>query len=361
MVRIPRMVRMRRRTRRRTSLSYAAAMPAAGFALPHGLRLGDFVVVTDAGPARGLGQLDELVDMRGEPFVRVRTGGRSLMLSAEAAARLEKPLSRDDAAALLALASAPAATDERPVDDQHITSTKTVSKGTWTEIAKRLAVLYASPWKLSFGGQRMIAMFESVLVPMIAHAMGRDETELLTELRADKPVFSASKERPVVRPKPPPAAPALEGWNSLFSLELDGEIWIGERPDWHAEKDNGLARLDVTRGRWHSYERVDEEEDEVVDLLLVHESALREVRAAKWRSASEIASVVGSGAVNFVDATALGDEDTMDRVRYLGGTQVYGGRALCVDTNGWDGPLPVLVSPPSGPTTMIRIPLRDDE
>jgi hypothetical protein len=51
----------------------------------------------------------------------------------------------------------------------------------------------------------------------------------------------------------------------------------------------------------------------------------------------------------------------MDRVRYLGGTNVYGGHALAFDTNGWDGALDVLVAPPNGPTTIIRIPLREED
>lgn len=338
-------------------------MSAAAFPLPHGLRIGDFTVVTDAGPARGLGQIEDFSDARGGKVVRVRVGGRVLGLTEKAAQRLERPMTREEATAILErLATSSARPDERGPDDQHITSIKTVSKGSWRDIEQRLAVLYASPWRLTFGDQRTIVMFESVLLPMLAHALGRDEIAVREQVRAGKPAFTSHDERPPAARILAPESPALDGFESLFALDLDGQIWIGERPDWHTDRDSGLARLDVLPGRWLSYRRYEDDEDnEPIELLLVHESVRANAPATQWRSAAGIASVVGSGSINVVDRTALADEDTMDRVRYLGGVNAYGGHALSVATEGWSGPLPVFVSPPSGPTTMVKIPLVDEE
>jgi hypothetical protein len=303
--------------------------------------------------------------MQGTTMVRVHVGGRGMLLTEENARRLEPAMRRADATAMLdRLAKSDASPDDRGPDDQHIASIKAVSKGSWSDIERRLAVLYASPYKPTFGDQRMLTSFESVLLPMIAHALGRGESEVREQVRAGKPVFAATAERPPVpRANVAPDAAPLEALEALYELDLDGEIWIGERPDWHDVADNGLARLSVAAGRWHSYRRLHEEDDEPVELLLVHESALARAKspATQWRSAAGIASVVSSGSVNIVDRTALGDEDTMDRVRYLGGVNAYGGHALCVATEGWDGPLPVFVSPPGGLTTMLRIPLVDED
>src|SRR5688572_6347922 len=102
-------------------------MSAAGFALPHGLRAGDFVLVSDAGPARGLGQIEDFTDARGTKLVRVRIGGRVLGLTEKAAQRLERPMPREEATAILErLTKSSARPDERGPDDQHITSIKTV-------------------------------------------------------------------------------------------------------------------------------------------------------------------------------------------------------------------------------------------
>lgn len=334
------------------------------FELPHGFREGDFVLVSEPGPTRGLGRIEDFVDMKGEPFVRIRLASRVLALSEELARRsLTPPMALEDAEAMLdRLTFRSAKGDERPKDDQHITSIKTLSKGSWIEIEQRLATLYASRWKPTYGGKRMLVMYEMTLMPILAHALGRDEKALTEDIRKGKPVFSATDERPEVPvPGAPDAAP-IRGLEALYQFDLDGEVWIGERVDWHADSNNGLARLEVAPGRWHSYRRLHEDDEEPIELLLVHDSALRDVAAAQWRKAAQVTSVIGSGQVDVVDRTALADADTMDRVRYLSGVNAYGGHAMCVaTTDGWDGPLPVFVSPPHGAPTMIRIPLCDDE
>src|SRR5689334_20871099 len=115
-------------------------------AFPHGLKLGDFALVSQPGPVRGLARLVEFADHHGHR-VRVEFPGQltAAVLDAVGVSALEPPMSQSDAAKLLAaLTAGDAPPDERPSDARYVTSIKTLSRGTWREMQQRLATLYAS-------------------------------------------------------------------------------------------------------------------------------------------------------------------------------------------------------------------------
>jgi len=343
-----------------------------GFALPNGLKLGDFVLLAEPDGLRGLGQLAEFVEARDEA-IRLRIGfvrtGRSVFLREDAAGSLGLPMLVEEASPLLeALSRDDAAPDERGFEDQFVESIKTLARGSWQDVQRRLARLYASPWKPAFGDLRMIDMYEEALVPILAYALGRTHASMVEQLRSGKPVFAAKKLRPAASSPPArPKTPALQGYETLFSFEVTGELWLGEAPDWHDRADSGLVRLAVAPGRWGAYRlhRDADDSEPSIELLLVHASRdamnARIVTTAPWRTAGEITQTKGSGRICVLDRVALADPWTMDRLRYLGGVRAYGGHAICVATDGWRGPLPVRVSPQLGPASMIRVRLRDDD
>jgi hypothetical protein len=263
------------------------------FALPNGLKLGDYVLVSAPGSLRGLGRLKEFVEVGGKTLLKVEFPEQfiSLLIEPSGTGVLEPPMPSARAGELLlAFDARTVQPDERPSDDQLVTAVKTVSRGSWGDVQQRLAVLYASPWKPSFGESRTIEQFERALIPILAHALGRDYAALVTEIRRGKPVFSATEPRPPAPPRPePPRSPALAGYESLFPFEIGDTLLIGERLDWHDRPDHGgLATVRVTAGFWYAYERhAVGDEDTIVEFLLIHSSRLEEraraIASAQWK------------------------------------------------------------------------------
>jgi hypothetical protein len=148
-----------------------------------------------------------------------------------------------------------------------------------------------------------------------------------------------------------------------------GEVAVmGERVD-HRDPGNGLARVTLTPGTWHAYtvsglvpvgdpeDNEGEEETEEMTLALV---LMREGRSSVGRqelkSVAEVAPQFGRLNLTVIDDASSSDELLGDSVRYLGGTNVYGGKAVCVGVEELPERIPVFAAPERLPTVIV-IPL----
>lgn len=336
---------------------------------------GSHLVVVAPGPARGLVTVAETQD----GSVRLIHAGQGLSLHVplgELSAMTRAPMTRGAAVRSLERLQRKAAADNRPRNLRFITDIKVLSRGTTEEQLDRLAQLYAWPWKPGFGDLKMIDSYEQTALSELAFVLGEPLPELVKRAREHKPVFDATQEAP----QDPPweyasngaKTPRMPGLSALGTLSLGEAAVIGERVDQHGEPDNGLARIALMPGTWHVYtasgllpvaseDSEDPSEPEEGTLALV---LLREGRASVGRqelkAVAELKPQFGRRNLAVIDAASVGDELLSDSVRYLGGTNVYGGRAACLSVEELPEHVPVFAAPEHLPTAIV-IPLTSPE
>ena len=330
---------------------------------------GTHVVIVAPGPARGLVTVGETCDGK----VRLTQVGGSLSLVvplASLATMTRPPTSRDAAKQVLERLRKRANADNRRRELRFITDIKVLSRGSTEEQVDRLSTLYAWPWKPGFGDLKMIDSYEQTVLSEIAFVLGEPLESVVKQVREHKPVFGATE----TAPQDPPwdyasndsKTPKVPGFSALGTVALSEAAMIGERVDQHREPENGLARVTLTPGTWHAYtvsgfvpvgdaeENEGEEGTEEMTLALV---LMREGRSSIGRQElkpiAEVTPQFGRLNLTAIDAASLGDELLGDSVRYLGGTNVYGGKAVCVGVEELPERIPVFAAPERLPTAIV--------
>lgn len=320
--------------------------------LPDGPKAGDHVLLSEPFGPRGLGVLRGTVERDGRTWFEIvfeHDGGKRVFVRTDRAETLGAPMGEAEARAIVAAFSAPESLvpDHRDFEQQTIETMKALARGSWSEIQHALSRLYAFAWKPAFGQHRFMDLCEKLLVPVLAHALGRTYDALVEELRAGKPAFAATTPRPAPPFEEPPACPPLDldELEGLFPLTVTGELSFFDSPGAAERPNDHIARIAVLPGTWHSYAR---RSDAGEELFLVHESRLAEGGAAlvsaPWYRAAELVRTVGTGMINVLDRAAREDTWTLDRMLYLPGEHEHRGRALTIGTEGWTGPLPIFAA-----------------
>lgn len=333
--------------------------------------LGTHLVIVSDGPARGLATVGEAADS----MVRLTPVGGSTSLVvplASLATMTRSPMSRAAAEKILEKLQKRAAADDRRRELRLITDVKVLSRGSTDEQVDRLAKLYAWPWKPSFGDLRMIDSYEQTVLSEIGLVLGEPLESVVRRVRAQKPVFAATE----TAPQDPPweyasndaTTAEVPGLSALGTVTLGEVAVIGERVD-HRDPENGLARVTLTPGTWHAYtasglvpvgdpeDSEGEEETEEMTLALV---LMREGRSSVGRQelklVAEVTPQFGRLNLTVIDDASSSDELLGDAIRYLGGTNVYGGKAVCVGVEELPERIPVFAAPERLPTVIV-IPL----
>lgn len=320
--------------------------------LPDGLKAGDHVLLSEPFGPRGLGVLRGTVERDGQTWFEIvleHDAGKRVFVRTDHADTLGAPMGETEAKSIVAAFSAPESLvpDHRDFEQQTIETMKALARGSWSEIQQALSRLYAFAWKPAFGQHRFMDLCEKLLVPVLAHALGREYDALVEELRAGKPAFAATTPRPAPPFDEPPACPPLDldELEGLFPLTVTGELAFFDTPGAPERPNDHVARIAVLPGTWHSYAR---RADGGEELFLLHESRLAEGGAAlvasPWYRAAELVRTVGAGMIHVMDRAAREDTWTLDRMLYLPGEHEHRGRALTIGTEGWAGPLPIFAA-----------------
>jgi hypothetical protein len=329
------------------------------FPLPHGLRLGDFVMLLHAerGPLhRGLLQLVRFIEQDGTQYLEVdaREQYRSGQLDAMWAQRLEPVIAHDRAARLLGKLFE---RDEVPLEwsqAAYVECSKILDLGSLDEMVAQLAKLYAMPAH-SYGTERMMSRYEDVVVAILARATSEPFETVRARLRVDVPKFQRRPDEDLESQDAD--MPSIDGFESLYPLQTTGTLVIGQRLDIAAAP---TAIVSVRPGRWFAYRTLigeDGEDEQAAELLLAHESAIASPAERAWHRIAELTRVTRGGALQIFDSEAVADEGLIDQAFYLAGTCAYGGRVLCVEGERWEGAKEILASPNEGLPTALRLSL----
>lgn len=319
-----------------------------------GFKPGDLVVY----PGQGLGKIVGVQEVAGKRFLMLELEGRGMRMGLPeelAPSTLRTPMSKDEAEAALALlrSDEEIEPDMRAWPYRQRDAYKTLARGPQSARVQVLHQLYRSPFAPRFGEQKLLFMYEDVVLPELAAVLGQDPDTLKVELRRLQPVFKEGAQlrpdEPVAAPRFPPGPFELPGFTYYGSFRVDARLAIGEpgstlsaeQPE-EIEERHGLL-LEMKPGLYLAF-REQTAEGEPRSLVAVHESKGNSFLTLLHDAREVSRVIVEGGRVCFLDAGVRNDPDIVDELEFpLFPDALIKDRGVAAST-GRNGIFPVLVA-----------------
>lgn len=329
------------------------------------LNEGELVVYPGQGLCRVVGEQE----VAGKRFLMLElTSGNGMKIGLpvdQAAKTLKRPMSREEAeAAMSRLLSTDLEPDNRPWPYRYRDATKALARGPASARVEELLKLYRLPFKPSYGEQKMLGLFEDVVLNELASSLGTTQDALKEKLAAVHPIFSVElPERPEHEPTQPPRPTApfeLPGHEYLGSFRVEETLVIAEpgatlsSADQPPEEDvRHNLHVKVKPGHYLAFVR--HEDGEAGALIAVHEQFGHQLLTLTHEPFELAKVIVEGGRVAMLDEKVRNEREFVDEMEFpVFPTGLILDRGAMCGTGG-DGQFPVLIGRPMGETVLVVV------